>query len=290
MTDFSNKPLTDRQMEEDLMDSFAAFVASKWEDDFCHSYHITCHTSWNRWKKLGHERAEERWYCNSISQAADHYSWTGNDAVEQFEIRSLNLRTAIENKDDSAAYKICLDIFKWGGVGRKYNDKSVIWITERYQDLSLCRLLVEAHALLIEQEVNLDVFDGNNLLMNSAMTKVYAAIDPSKLIIYDGRVGAALGLLARDYLQSIYYTGPLPKNLTFAWGAAQGVQVRNPSDKYFKFPQLFSVGNMRHAEMMRHASYLLGKVATLIAPSSPCDLARLERALFMIGYDVSRSA
>lgn len=158
-------------------------------------------------------------------------------------------------------------------------------------DRELCDGLLEACSLLQDMRSDLSRFDGDCLLMNSAMTKVYAALKPSKLIIYDGRVGAALGLLARHYLHSIKYDGALPEELQFPWGKARGVQVRDPSDERFKFPQLFGQRkDMLHAEWMRRTSDLLRKVAITVSPSSSCSLASLERALFMIGYDVSGSA
>lgn len=50
-------------------------------------------------------------------------------------------------------------------------------------------------------------FDGTELIMNSAVTKIISLADPNnKLIIYDGRVGSALGhfasLYAREKLAS----------------------------------------------------------------------------------------
>ena len=301
MTDFSNKPLNERQMEGGLMDSFAAFVASKWKDDFCHSYHITRHTSWRRWRELGRnlelENYDERWRCDSISQAADYYSWSGADAPAEYANLSLRLQTAVQNNDESAARDLCFDIFKWGGVWKGGNTGSVMWLNEQFEEVRLIARLREASELLADMNADLDRFDGSYLLMNSSLTKAYAALNPTKLIIYDGRVGAALGLLARDYLRSIDHHGDLPEDLKFPWGAAQGAQAaakrnkRNPSDEDFRFPELFGYRRDKlHARMMRHTSYLLRQVAHLIAPSSPGELARLERAMFMIGYDVSRSA
>lgn len=131
--------------------------------------------------------------------------------------------------------------------------------------------------------------------MNSAMTKVYAAVDPDHLIIYDGRVGAALGLLARDYLYEGKVSGDVPDELAFGWGAsrlrlAEGVKSeRDPGDGRYRFPRLFgSTRDRRHAQMMRDASLLLRRVVSNFDRNGGPALGELERALFMVGYDVAR--
>lgn len=276
-------------MVKDIMEGFAAFVAGKWEGGFSHSYRITSHRSWNSWRNTGRENAPDEWHCNSISQAADHYSWSGPDAAAEYQDLSVRLQTAVQNKNDNAARDLCFDIFKWGGVWKGGKTGSVLWINQQLEKVGICGQLLEACDLLTDMNADLNCFNGNKLLMNSSMTKVYAALAPSRLVIYDGRVGAALGLLAKDYLRSTHHHGAMPLALKFPWGASQGSQVRNPSDADFHFPPLFGYQKDKlHAEMMRNTSCLLGKVAAMISPSSPYDLPRLEKALFMIGYDVSR--
>lgn len=283
-------------MKAAIKDEFAAFIVSKWHDGFYHSYSITSHSSWIRWRAFGGENSSKSWHCSSIRQAAARYSWTGENAATTFENLSSHLRTAVRQIDESAAHEICLAIFKWGGVGRKPNDGSVLWLQRRIRERKLCEKLQKALALLTNMGASLEPFNGDELLMNSAMTKVYAALDPSELIIYDGRVGAALGLLAKDYLKSIDHHDAVPDALAFPWGASRGgssgqPNKRDPSEENFVFPRLFQSSPDRlHAEMMRDASDLLRQVAAKIVPSCTTNLANLERALFMIGYDVSRSS
>lgn len=287
-------------MSKDLLAGFAGFLAARWGGDFCHSYRITRHTSWNRWRalglKLGFKDADNVWHCSSIGQAADHYSWSGEDASAEYDDLSLRLQAAVRDEDEVKVRDVCFDILKWGGVWKGGKTSSVLWLNQQTKSGGLSGRLREACELLTGIEGDLDLFDGNSLLMNSSMTKLYAALNPSKLIIYDGRVGAALGLLSKEYLYSINYRGELPGDLKFLWGAAQSAQAvgqrnqRDPSDDDFCFPRLFGYRRDKlHAKMMRHTSSLLMKVASITGPSSQCDLARLEKALFMIGYDVSRS-
>jgi hypothetical protein len=207
------------------------------------------------------------------------------------------LRGAINAGDNRLAAEICVEIFTWGGVGRDRNgspDRSRAWVDAACQDGSLCESLKTASKVLCDERSSLDAFDGERFLMNSAMTKVYAAVDPDQLIIYDGRVGAALGLLARDYLYEEKVSGGVPDALAFGWGAsrtrlAEGVKSeRDPGDDCYRFPRLFgSKRDLRHAEMMRDASRLLRRVVSFDSNGRP-TLGELERALFMVGYDVSR--
>lgn len=283
-------------MAGDFLIGFSHYLSNIWLSGFEHRYSVTRHPSWSRWREICGVGNAEVWHCNSLSQAAEHYSWTGPDAAAEFQKLSSQLQAAVQGGDECIAHDLCLDIFKWGGVGRRSDDKSVLWLRERLHSKSLCVDLQDGRDLLMDLRAELHRFDGMDLLMNSALTKVYAALVPSRLVIYDGRVGAALGLIARDYLHSINHQGLVPHDLAFPWGASQGQYVpghqnkRDPSDNRFQFPALFGAHRDKlHAEMMRSTSYLLGLVDRDISGESGSNLPRLEQALFMIGYDVSRS-
>lgn len=284
-------------MGEFSISAFSSYIEAKWHGDFVHKYKITRHHSWNRWRSVCKNPDEIFWYCSSLEQAAAHYSWTGSDAETEYKLLSSNLQAALESGDEGATYDVCRDIFRWGGVARKPDDKSIVWLDRKLKEQALKKSLLDACALLKNINSDLVRFDGCDLIMNSAMTKVYAACDPAKLIIYDGRVGAALGLLAKDYLRSINHRGAVPALLAFCWGASQEKYVsgrqnkRDPSDNEFYFPNLFASRRDRmHAEMMRNTSALLIMVDKLLSDELTSKVPHLEQALFMVGYDVSRSA
>jgi hypothetical protein len=143
----------------------------------------------------------------------------------------------------------------------------------------------------------LDDFNGKTLLMNSAMTKIYAAAAPDSLIIYDGRVGAALGLLARTWLLA-NAERTVPADLAFRWGpntktANQKDETRNPSRDLFIFTNLYTASsdiparNREWAELVRMSSRLLWATGEILgAQGHTVTLSMLERSLFMLGYDV----
>lgn len=181
---------------------------------------------------------------------------------------------------------VCAEIFKWGGVDQGRENHN--WL--RSKGKSIIADIEYAVTLLSPGSTSsLADFDGTRLRMNSAMTKVYAAADAAQqVIIYDGRVGAALCLLLRRYLQRIRAPG-VPVDLELLWGAARvprhaprAANRRDPSDPTFTFGELngYGVTDERRAHVCRVAAAIL---RTAI-PRSP--LRDIENALFMIGYAV----
>lgn len=283
---------------DDQLKPFATYLSSLWNGEFTHSYKISHSAVWNKWKGLELCKDRTIWHCTSISQAAENYSWTDIDGGIGIERLSDELRRNVVARDNRKLVENCLDIFRWGGVGRDTNgtpNRSKAWVLACGADGTLAEKLELAVTYLTDQALNLEMFDGERFLMNSAMTKVYAAADPQRLIIYDGRVGAALGLIARDFLYGIGENRNVPDVLAFGWGSSQAKRIpgqrskRDPSDSRFQFPPLFGVGkDQRHADMMRRASLLLSDVNSKFEPGKAPGLAALEQALFMIGFDVSR--
>lgn len=279
----------------DYLSGFEKRIADLWIGNFVHSFAVTSHYSWRTWRAHKDCREPQVWSCSSLREASSRYSWSENSNEESFEGLSKRLIDLVGCRRDEEVVSVCVAIFKWGGVARSKDDRSVQWLRNRCADKILSDDLLEGVEALRANTAPLKKFNGRQLIMNSAMTKVYAALAPDDLVIYDGRVGAALGLLARDYLDSIQHDGPLPPELAFRWGASrsrngvQGQNGRNPSRGDLRFPALFGANpDLAHAEMMRRASGVLKRVALLIDQESSEVFRQLERSLFMIGYDVSR--
>ncbi len=288
------KPVGDSKMTG-IIEDFATYLECKWYGDFEHEYPISSHPCWQNWRYFCENNGSSVWRCRSLGEAYQHYSWTGDEPAGDFARLSSELKIAVSSGHEYAASKTCEQIFEWGGVARNPKDRSVQWVKNCSSSKRLTRELTRAVAILTNNNANAAAFDGTSLLMNSAMTKVYAATDPDSLIIYDGRVGAALGLLARDFLTEQGFE-TVPLELNFPWGTSPsgrkigGKDARNASDGAFKFSRLFGARKDHlHAEKMRSASALLRLVATRIDPHDPGILSKLEKALFMVGFDV-RSA
>lgn len=257
--------------------------------ELLHGYRISQSRHWKPWRtRIG--KPVQHWWCHSLSEAFFHYSWPEDPQPNSFQHIAARLRQALAVKDQAATRHECLAIFKWGGVARKTNDKSRVWVEDQYQKKTLCQSIMQATQLLQPGSSQaLGAFDGRGLLMNAAMTKVYAAADPANIIIYDGRVGAALGLLARSWLVMSHIAG-VPADLAFRWGRGQGSAKRDPSLGGYSFPELYSPSTKTHhkdavwAGQVRLAGQLLKQM--IVLNSSIASIGDIEKALFMIGFSV----
>ncbi|WP_294738673.1 hypothetical protein [uncultured Pseudomonas sp.] len=274
---------------------FARYLAALWPVEpkaFTHRYPTSNHRAWKRWKSLG---KGDPWWCTSLAQAAEHYSWPEKPAPDDFASIAKGLRDALDRSCNQDALDACLKIFKWGGVARKVTDASRIWVSAKAADGTLCSNLLKAVELLRPASTHsLEDFDGKNLLMNSAMTKVYAAVAPGEIIIYDGRVGAALGLLVRHWATG----SEVPPDLAFRWGPTvktkgKNIETRDPSWGGLQFVQLYRAvaGAPSPTEVWAGLVRLTNRILALVVAvlrgrGQTVELLALERALFMIGYDV----
>jgi len=248
-----------------------------------HSYRTSKHPSWKPWKGRINSSVQY-WWCHSLWEASSHYSWPDAPKPRSFQCIAARLRQALAVRDQAAAYQACLDIFDWGNVAQDPDDKSRVWVDNQYQHKTLCQSIMRAVQMLQPGFAQgFAAFDGKEFLMNSAMTKIYAAADPNHIIIYDGRVGAALGLLARSWLMRVGLPS-VPSDLAFRWGAGKGKTNRDPSLGGYKFFKLSSAQCQLWASQVLLAGKLLQQV--MVCNPSIGSLAELEKALFMIGYNV----
>jgi len=269
-----------------LSGEFSEFLVAKWNGNFNHRFEISSHRAWHTWRSHPAFDATNQWFCTSLREASDRYSWQSEEPAKWV----VQLQEALQANDAPDAVEACEQIFRWGGVAQRADDRSRQWINEQGKELP--QKIKCAVNLLKDPNGDLEKFNGVEFLMNSAMTKIYWAADDAKeLIIYDGRVGAGLGLLAREFVQSKGLSR-VPEELKFLWGASRGSYLtgiqnkRNPSKGSLVFPALFTSARIdcRHACMVRRASYLLQRVAEML--DTNVSVPDLEKALFMVGYDV----
>lgn len=292
-----------RQVQKGLLTArqfdFSRYLSTLWtgsECSFSHRYKVSRHHSWKDWRS---RHGASDWWCQSLSQANEHYCWPEKVAPHDFASIVAELRKSLSIEDDAAALVACKAIFAWGGVARKSDDASLLWVQSQAEAKTLCSSILKGIRLLDGHSTeSLNDFNGKTLLMNSAMTKIYAAAAPDSLIIYDGRVGAALGLLARIWLLANAQS-TVPSDLAFRWGPNtktknQKDETRNPSHDLFIFTNLYTdsskipARNKEWAELVRMSSRLLSATVDILAAQGcPITLSMMERSLFMLGYDVS---
>lgn len=284
--------------------AFADYLVTLWSGgpgSFEHRYAITRSRAWRPWKEYSRSQSQS-WWCLSLAQAAEHYSWPERKAPDDFASIATRLRAALDANVCADARTACLEIFKWGGVANTPQNASWQWVQVHAVNGTLCRAILRAVELLRPTSAeSLAAFDGINLLMNAAMTKIYAAAAPDGIIIYDGRVGAALGLLARKWLEGSGQS-VVPPDLAFRWGpnrkpSNNKIETRDPSQEGFKFDCLYKKSSAKQpsqaevwARLVRITGRILHEVIqTLDAQGQGVTLLSLERALFMVGFDVRYS-
>lgn len=193
------------------------------------------------------------WQCDSIYSAYDKYTWSFNctnhttkrpekgnsftDSLELLKQYSIGLRESVANSLDDACQKHCFSILAWGGVLPKNKPR----VEKLSSDGSLSSYLQKVKVRLNPETFDtMDGYDG--IEMNAGFTKIYSLLIDD-FVIYDGRVGAALGLLVRLFAEERQLT-TIPKPLLFAYGdsrpvkadkIAKGQNRRNPSTALFKF-------------------------------------------------------
>jgi hypothetical protein len=174
----------------------------------------------------GQRPVSEIWSCTSIYNAFERYSWpftyinlignrqdavngtTFTDSKRALEAIEAHLKKSIANESEIETFHACKMVLDWGGVlsrGRKgkTNEDKLSEIKEKF---GLVNYLSQAKDLLALNTASTSgsftVTGPKNetsvLLMNSGFTKIYSIL-VDNFVIYDGRVGAGLGLLVSQF-------------------------------------------------------------------------------------------
>jgi hypothetical protein len=238
---------------------------------------------------------------NSLTEAFNNYFWLsssnenfnrdegddnrkdvrdfdGNNAL--LTEHSMALQNGLDhiNADATATFLQCIKILDWGGTYKG----SIKWIVERYEQGTLIKDISSARNIL-----DGDVWSVNNafmqgsIRMDSGLTKIFA-LSSENSIIYDDRVGAAMGLLTRKYLQQ---HDPklqnVPLDLEFMVGRSKN---RNPSEGSIKFTPHGQTSSKLHARSNLLTNWIVGAIVQKLG--GQWNRRKVEAALFIVGYRV----
>jgi len=236
-------------------------------------------------------RPDERHRHFDIScfgEAVASYWWAGMDLLESAALvadAGTALRESVARRDHGGVLARCVEVVAWCGV----HDAAAKCLVRRY-DAGALPLDIELAAanLLADNDTTSEAFRDNVLLRSdAAMTKVYSAQNANS-IVYDERVGAALGRLASEYL-TLAGLERVPDALAFMVGAERR---RNPSSGTRRFSSRRT--GAPHALWNQRTNWL---VAELVAdprrggcgffPIEVHPHRVVEAGLFMIGYDIA---
>ena len=259
---------------------------------------------WRRWAGLDpHAYRQMVWYCSNIAEAAQHYSWrefqVGGVPIP-FDQLAQQLQHAMNTHNIVATRAACESIFRWGGLTGVRTPKDALnWIATGSNLITDIRNATDL--IRPGSKGNLAAFDGKKYLMDSAMTKVYAAaaLTPAghqEVLMYDGRVGSALCLLVRQFITKSH-GGLTPAHLGLDFLRDRG-QLRDPSQLpgegpghppnppgiHFSAVSNNAAGHRARAERARLAAQVIQCAFGIATPS--WQFTEMEKGLFMIGYNV----
>ncbi len=231
---------------------------------------------------------------NSLEDAYKRYWWNKKNYKENKKILD-ELKNKIkvfhnkEDRDPNECYELVKAVFDWGGVWKARNEKHVNKIPKK----DLLQQIEDGINEMGSQKPNLDVFDKKRSRMNAGYTKYYS-LACEDVIIYDGRVGAALGLIARKFCED-RNKDKVPSGLNFRWGPAQNSEInRDPSENNYKFIK-FNANDRKHAESNIRANWIIVEALKRAKRKKPditwaadeeIDIRMIEAALFTMGYSL----
>ena len=248
------------------------------------------------------KRQKIDWKCDSIFSAFENYSWqfnytnefntiikgsSFNECEEVLHTISGKLKKGVVQRNNEVCKEASRQILEWGGVTNRNIDK----IDNMGQ--KWCVYLSETKKQF-ESNLDSNEYYKSEIIMNSGFTKIYSLL-VDNFLIYDGRLGAALGLLVRGFCEENKLE-TIPEELNFSWGAGRESNInnkqksrRNPSSDKYIFKSLHSPKS--HLENNIRANWLVQEIlcntkSKFGSLEESKRMRSLESALFMIGYHV----
>lgn len=260
-------------------------------------------------------KTKKTWNCSSIHDAYEKYEWAFNftDYISGNKIKgnsftktrdflinlSAKAKKALQENNSDMLRKSCLNALAWGGVLNR--NKEII------DQLHSKKLLID-YFLYSMNFLNVNTFNSenqwefihngiNHKYMNAGFTKLYSLLIDD-FIIYDGRVGAAMGLFVNKFCRE-QKLDAIPKDLLFVYGRSRDkynktkLDRRDPSHGNYKFPSLNGKKDTDlHILNNMKANWICSRLADetkFNKLDSDLRLLAIESGLFMIGYDIRNS-
>ncbi len=245
-------------------------------------------------------RTGNRWSCDSLTDAFRQYRWNRESWREnktRLDSYRRDLREAVGNDDVDRAADACERILRWGGVWARNGAYLQRRRSSLLDELRHLRAVIDGDHTPSPNEMRRDPSGADTeCRMNAGFVKIYSLLC-DHCVIYDGRVGAALGLLVRQFCEHTGRTS-VPRCLAFAFGSpkeapnAKRRKLRDASRNGLRFPRLRPSPPHHTAQLMRANWFLRSILETGAWPSRPGEdgCHELAAGLFMVGYDVREAA
>lgn len=245
-------------------------------------------------------RTDRPWSCESLSDAFRQYRWNRESWPEnrtKLDAYRRDLREAVGDVDVDRAADACERILRWGGVWARNGAYLARRRSSLLDELRHLQAMIGGDHTPSPSEMRRDPSAADTACrMNAGFVKIYSLLC-DHCVIYDGRVGAALGLLVRQFCEQTGRT-TVPRCLAFAFGSpkeapnAKSRKLRDASRNGLRFPRLRPDPRFHTAQLMRANWFLLSILKTGAWPDSPGEggFHELAAGLFMVGYDLREAA
>ena len=191
-------------------------------------------------------KTDDGWSCCGLADAFGQYSWRGKswrETTERLDRLRHDLRSAVKRRNTEDAVAVCEKVLRWGGVSahnvRRLRSRKHVLIAELgHMRCVLARNHTPSRRDMLIQTAG----PATECRMNAGFVKIYSLLC-EYCVMYDGRVGAALGLLVRQFCDDTLRL-EVPPPLAFAFGSARegsnpkNPKIRNPSRGALRFPKL----------------------------------------------------
>ena len=243
----------------------------------------------------------ERSCFSGLHDAFLQYRWNDrswDDNKQTLDGLRCRLREAVVRGDVESVVAACEDVLKWGGVAARnvrylHCRRPVLIAALRHVQAVLSRNRTPSKRdLCIDPGATAPECRMPECRMNAGFVKIYSLLC-DRCVIYDGRVGAALGLLVRQFCEAAERAA-VPANLRFAYGSpketpgAKCPKVRNPGRGGLRFPRLRPDSRF-HTEQVLRANWLLRRALEINPHAFSAGeegFHELAAGLFMVGYDL----
>lgn len=277
----------------------------------------------HEWTSSGHRTIGipkgDKWSCSSLWDAYNKYYWKSIDPNEPanylthhitsisdtercLERLSHELKLSLNGDETINLSSTCEKVLDWGGVARNKNIAShlrygLTFDDDRRNYLNACakQLTSEMQELTGIGEITIGGIT-HPVQIDSGTTKIFSLIVPN-FIIYDSRVGSALGILISKWARDKNIS-EIPKALHFPWGSGSKATNRNANELLTRHKRIFPRmprGSERLSFNIK-ASWICEQLALNIASLSsdkfslmpyPKRVRGIEAALFMLGYSIN---
>lgn len=261
---------------------------SKWiADRFCPS------SGWEH--SYVDRRTGAPWSCRGLADAFEQYRWRDKpwpETKKELDCFQRDLRGAVEQSCTERVVEVCEQVLRWGGVAAHnlpylMSRKPVI-----VSELRHLRAVLDRDCIPLRSDMLMDRDGSKECRMNAGFVKIYSLLCDD-CVMYDGRVGAALGFLVRQFCEETKRS-TVPRSLAFAFGSPkesrnpENPKVRNPTRGSLRFPRLRPDSRF-HTEQVMRANWLLRHTLEEnpgTFSKGRDGLQELAAGLFMVGYDL----